>query len=470
MDHSQRPDRVTSRISWAQALILAWCLHWLLSLPSALAGDNWKFETLHLKTGRALHGLISKEGETTIEFKCVLRPPGEPSSVVETTVRRDEIKRIDRLEGKDRTLLEARVQALSRAGEKRRIESLEVKVGPWGSDPKGGLSYKSAYFLLRSDTRENIVRRAALRLEQIYAAYVGYLPPRHPAGQPTTILLVKSRAEYQEMLQKQGHRLLNPAFFDGATNQIVCASNLERLGDELEAIRKEQKELLAQLKVTEAKLRKEAKGQDLQERLREIEEARERIRATQLKNDLRFARATQRLFRTLYHEAFHAYLANFVYTSAEASVPRWLNEGLAQIFETAVIDGDELLVGRPEEERLKAVKAAEQRQGLIPLDDLLRAEGKSFLVAHGGDQQVSDRYYLTSWALAFYLTFERKLLSTPELDDYVRVLKKGAEPGEAFAELVGQPIPEFEKAFHLYLRGLRGNGRTTRPTSETSGR
>jgi hypothetical protein len=79
-------------------------------------------------------------------------------------------------------------------------------------------------------------------------------------------------------------------------------------------------------------------------------------------------------------------------------------------------------------------------------------------VAHAGDQQVSDRYYLASWALAFYLTFERKLLGTKALDDYVASLKRGTDPLAAFRTLVGQPLDEFDKGYRTYLQHLRPDG------------
>ena len=55
---------------------------------------------------------------------------------------------------------------------------------------------------------------------------------------------------------------------------------------------------------------------------------------------------------------------------------------------------------------------------------------KAFQVAHASEQESSDRYYLASWALSFDLAFNRKLLGTKQLDDYVHALKRGAKPLE----------------------------------------
>ena len=61
---------------------------------------------------------------------------------------------------------------------------------------------------------------------------------------------------------------------------------------------------------------------------------------------------------------------------------------------------------------------------LIAVLGVLKAGADSFLVNHAGDQELSDRYYLASWALAYYLATERKKLGSSELDKYVTLLKK----------------------------------------------
>jgi hypothetical protein len=77
-------------------------------------------------------------------------------------------------------------------------------------------------------------------------------------------------------------------------------------------------------------------------------------------------------------------------------------------------------------------------------------------MAHNdSSKQVADRTYLTSWAVAWYLTFDRKLLGTTALDQYVLALYRGVDERTAFQELVGEPLEDFEKAFRLYLQQLR---------------
>ena len=80
-------------------------------------------------------------------------------------------------------------------------------------------------------------------------------------------------------------------------------------------------------------------------------------------------------------------------------------------------------------------------------------------MAHTEDKQASDRHYLTAWALAFYLTFDRQVLGTPALDDYLKALQRGVEPLEAFRILSGQPLAKFEEGFRDYLKHLGQEGK-----------
>jgi hypothetical protein len=56
--------------------------------------------------------------------------------------------------------------------------------------------------------------------------------------------------------------------------------------------------------------------------------------------------------------------------------------------------------------------------------------------------------------------FERRIVGTARLDEYVRALGRGVDPLLAFRDLVGKPLDAFEKEFHSYLSRLRPDGTT----------
>ena len=425
-----------------------------------LATEQWKFDELHLTNGTIFTGLIVDETPAVVRFKIVIRPPGESTRTLLQRFERKQIQRIVRLDQEDRKTLAQRLRTLQPGYEQEQMDLLKLTRVPWGHGSKEfGLSYTSDYFVLVSNAGELIIKRAALRLEQVYAAYARCILPRQQTSQPTRIRLIRSLGEYHKALAERGQRILNPAFYDRDRNEIVCASELERLHVDLEKTRKENKEVSDRLKQDEKRVHKLPKGKEREDQLAKLAADRQRLEQTNRQNDRVFEKATERLFQTLYHEAFHAYLANYVYPPGQTDIPRWLNEGLAQIFETAVLEAGELRVGHADGKRLADVKNALRERKLVALKDLLQSGPMEFLVAHVGDQRVSDRYYLASWALAFYLTFELKKLGMPELNCYVCALKQQQkDPLKAFEQLVGQPLDEFELTFHEYLRQLRSNG------------
>ena len=448
----------------------------------APGNDDWKVDVIHRKRGVPLRGLVMEQGSSSVKIRCISRKPGSPTVVFTANVPRTEIARLELLSGADRTLLEQRLDALKRErqdlAERLRLLDPKGKSGPlpadaldlrrvaWPFDDKvKALGYRSTYFHLVTDCRPELVQLAAIHLEQVYAAYARSLPPRAPQATPTTILLTRSLGEYQAIARRRKLNLFNPAFYDPRRNRVVCGSDLERLFDELEKARAHHVRLRTQLKERRGELARVYRGKVPAELLVPLNDAENRIAPQEERNDKAFARARQRLFQLLYHEAFHAYLGTFVYPAREGSLPHWFNEGLAQIFETAIVEVGELRLGHADPDRLKAVRKAFAADRLLPVADLLRARPELFLIHQSRDRKVSqhdlhisERYYLASWALAFYLTFEKRLLGTRSLDDYVHALNRGTDPIVAFRDLVGQPLPQFEKDYLEYLKKLRPNG------------
>jgi hypothetical protein len=408
-------------------------------------------------------------------MKCISRKPGSPTIVFLEKLAPAEVDRVELLPPEQHALLGQRLEALRQErkllgehlkaldpaarGPVRSGDTVDLRPAGGQGLPGNALEYRSAYFRLVSNARAEVVQLAAIHLEQVYAAYVRCLPPRTTAAEPTTILLAGSLKDYQALARRRGVNLFNPAFYDPARNEIVCGSDLERLSARLEEARCHHKKLNADISGRLAELRRAYKNFVPAELRQPLEEARQKIRAAEDRNRAAFARVRRRLFQRLYHEAFHAYLANYVYPPGRgAQVPHWLNEGLAQIFETAIVEVGELRIGHADAERLTAVRQALRQGTLLPLADLLRSRPEHFKVAHAGDRQVSDRHYLAAWALAFHLTFERRVLGTRAFDDYVRALHRGTDPLAAFRDLVGRPRLQFEKEYLQYLQHLKLDG------------
>lgn len=450
----------------ALAALLGCCVMHSSAADPVLLPSEWSFDKLKLKNGAHLKGLILEETPTAVRFQRVYRLPGRPTITVTSRHFRSDIDKLEKLADADREILKQRLKEIdpSGEGERKRMETLELQVVEWNGKPKSALRYDSDHFSLISNAPEEIVRRSAVRLEQIYTAYASFLPPRYPGGKPTTIVLYPSLDEYQRLLADNGWKLQNAAFFNPHANRIVCGSNLVEHGKDLENARKLHAEHRAELDKREAEYRKffGKKPAELARYLQEIAVYRRKIAEADRLNDANFDRETRRLFSILYHEAFHAYASNFVYpmkrnsTTADGpgELPRWLNEGLAQVFESGLVEAGELRVDHPDKDRLQRVKTAVIKGELLSIRELLGVGPKHFLVAHNGERKEAERAYLAAWALAIYLTFDRRLIGTDTLDEYVRCVSQGAAAEEAFVKLVGQPLPAFEARFHEWLKKL----------------
>jgi hypothetical protein len=428
-------------------------------LPAS--SSDWKFDQIHLKNGAVLKGMIVEETQSLIRFHNVRRRPGRPTVVIATTIRPTECTRVERLSDLDRKTLQQRILDLEKntpQAERERMESLTLEVIAWGEIPDAGRRYTSDHFILTSNAPEEIIRRAAVRLEQIYAAYIRYLPPRHAGGKPTSVQLIIDMKEYERIVGELKQPFVNPAFFDPSTNRIVCASDVRRLGLELSQVRLKHSALRKELDKQASELSKLYTGKELKRVLEPIEQTRIRIANADRLNEALFDKETRQLFAMLYHEAFHAYVDGFVHPKSAGELPRWLNEGLAQIFETALVEAGELRVGHADSARLTQAKDLVRKNTVVSIAELIRSGSKQFVLAHLADRASADAHYVSSWAWAFYLTFEKRLLGSESLDRYVSQLKNGRSEAEAFEEFVGQKLTVIEEEFRKYVQQLQPDG------------
>ncbi|MCU0705467.1 MAG: DUF1570 domain-containing protein [Fimbriiglobus sp.] len=446
----------------------------LFGQPPGPSGD-WPTDEVRIKFGTVFRGLILEESTDGVRFRIVRRPPGRPSITLTTTFTAAEVDRITRLSDDDRKKLRERLAALDAdgAGEQDRITAIEFAPSDWLGKANAARRYTADQFVLVSGAEEDITRRAAVRLEKIYTAFARVLPPRRAAARPTRVDLADTLDDYRAVLQSAGVKVANAAVFFPTDNRIVCGSDLKRLGDSLRRTRLHHQQQRVALDRSEKELKELYKGskEELDRFLGGVRKEREKIVAAERENEAAFDAATRRLFAILYHEAFHSYAAAFVFPplkpeevkagAGTGELPRWLNEGLAQLFEDPVIEAGELRVGHADTARLKRVKEAAMKKaenGLVPLADLFRTGREQFVTAHAGETEVADRHYLTAWAVAHYLTFGRKVLGTQGLDDFLVAVNTGADPAKAFATLVGQDLPAFEKDWHDYLQRLQPDG------------
>ncbi|MEZ6139830.1 MAG: DUF1570 domain-containing protein [Zavarzinella sp.] len=437
----------------------------LLTLQSAWADptatSRWQTDTLVLRNGTTYRGVVLEETDRGVRFQIIAQNPGRPTVTLTCYFLTREIQKMVKISPEERQQLQEKLTHIQPENQKARIESIELQQIRWLNRDNAGFRYQSDFFSLESDAPAEIVRRAAVRLEEVFTAYLRFLPPRTKGGNPVLIRIHQSHKNYLASLPNLAN-FQNPAFYDPATNRIVCGSDLKRLGDDLALSRVQAEELLQEIQQQEMFVRRlYGKKPELGRHLQPLIARRKRVYDTIVQNDRTFENATQQLFRTLYHEAFHAYLAQFVFPTAggKTGVPRWLNEGMAQIFETAVFEAGELRIGHIDPIRLRDARNSLQDKKLPTIPQILGAESKAFVLSHETANRGASQIYLGSWAFATFCLFQLEILSAPNWEEFI---KTGAEKNEnwvqQFEQLAGMKLSEVEILFHSWLKEVKPDG------------
>ena len=452
-----------------------------LAVPSTACGqdaNSWTVERLRLKNGNVVEGLITSVNEDAIEVVELRRPPGRRMFLVARPIARFDVAQIERLDDAQRKVLEGKIQKFrSRTRvEQGRMDAVEL--APLELSNSKILRYEGDWFRLDSDLDPEMTRLCIVRLEQMFLAFRQVLPVRHlpRIDNWLKVRIYGSTHTYFDTLRTRGVEIRNLAYYDPVENLVVAGGDTGQFGVELAQCRQEHAKILDQydrwntglpgrLKQLEGELEQNGVARSERARIlaaarnrweKELVELRNQIRLLDRKNDSLMSGLVDKMLRSLYHEAFHAYLEDYVFRRSVAEVPNWLNEGLAQIFEAGLLDAGTLRIDSPDAEKLKPLKNDLAGEDPLSLSQLLKTDGQAFLVHRTGPVEEAQRRYLYSWGLAYYLTFERGLLDDERLEHFV--LKEQIAPGnstvEQFEKLVGQPLAEFEQQWRAFIREL----------------
>jgi len=427
-------------------------------------------ERVKLVDGREYEGLIESVDDAWIHLIHIHRPKSRPMFLVIRPIERSRIASVERLDPDQRAELRRQID---RFVNRARIEAAQAKAIELGAIDRGGTEYRryrGKWFDMETTLDEQRTRRAIVRAEQIFTAYRQILPPRLEANRPLRLVLLDSIDEYRTYLARMGIQVRSPACFLPADNLVVMGSDVSRFAAQLEEINARHDRLRAELETLEERLpgRLAEVGRQLKRNgtprgdtakllliarrkfEAEIDDKRKDLNCCDRENRRLFEAADDRMFRHLHHEAFHAYLENYVFPSRDNEVPRWLNEGLAVIFESGLFDPQGLRIDAPNRKALKLLQEDLKSERPLSLGELLEAEPAAFLVDDG-----ANRYYAHAWGLAYYLTFEKQLLTPTAMATYVKGNPNREAPVRDFEQLVAMPIDPLERAWRKYIARLK---------------
>lgn len=459
---------------WSWAVLLA-STGIAFSQEPDLSG-TWLLDTIQLKDGQTLEGLmLTDDAPGDFEFAEVRRPAGKPMYVVIRPIERRDILRIDPLSAEDRSATRQRLRNFVRraAIEARQIDQVQLK--PFEQSEKEGWQFRGEWFSLDSSASESTTRQAVVRMEQMFAAYRQMLPPLQTPRERLKIKLFGSTAEYSQFLRGFGLEIANPAFFAADFNLVAAGSDVDAFRKQVEtaveqhaaqrtAMESELTQLPARLAALLDQLRKAgipdadrkaivaAEQRTWQDRKQQLLVS---IAQAERRNAFKLDQVTQEMYARLYHEAFHAYLENYVYPHQEFDVPRWLNEGLALTFEAAQLDGNALRVDAPNQRLLLPLQQALREGSSVRLAEVLTARAEDFLPDHLSADRQAARLYQVSWGLAYYLVFQQPVLGSSQFEDFVAPSASKLPSIERFEKLVGKPLGQFEAEWREAILNMR---------------
>jgi hypothetical protein len=441
-----------------------------------------KLEELRLKDESSLHGLVDAENSRQTVFIEVFRPRGRQTHLRIRPIDNDQIAGITRLSSGDRAaaeklVAETRERVWIEAG---RMDAVDFKVSR--ENDRVVYRYEGEWFDLSSTADDESTRRAVVRLEQAFLAYHRALPPRLSPQSRLSVVLFGTSDEYQEHLRNANLDLANPAFYAVRENRIVAGADLITFGQQLaqsrtenEAVRQQWEKAAAAFPGEVQKLNQTLTNQGLSRdaiaqetrawRARfqgELTAARRQIFAVENANTSKFNRFAERLLAQLYHEAFHAYVENYVFRHGDAKhqLPRWLNEGLAQVFEAAIFEADTMRLDAPQPKTLALLQADLREQAPLRLADLLAAGEEPFVASHESDRRAAKRHYLYAWGFAYYLVFGPARLDATKLE---QLADRSATSAKHLEAILGKPLDEIEQEWR---KSMLGSAATTKATGD----
>ena len=151
------------------------------------------------------------------------------------------------------------------------------------------------------------------------------------------------------------------------------------------------------------------------------------------------------LWRVLAHEGFH----QFIGYEIGQQIPMWLNEGMAQYFETVFTIGSQFHVGQVSRSKLLYAQALIVNKQAPPLSELIQWDRATFYAN-------ANVAYPMSWALVYYLVNSNgERFGQSEFRRYMQDLKYGQNDYRSFQRRFGADINRWQADFENYILHLQ---------------
>lgn len=144
-------------------------------------------------------------------------------------------------------------------------------------------------------------------------------------------------------------------------------------------------------------------------------------------------RSRSQTFQVLQHEGFH----QFAFNHLGRELPTWINEGLAQYFEDAIIVGEKMTTGLASTRRLEQVQHALRTGTAIDFAELVGLTPEQWANALQTDPDRAALLYAQSWSIVFFLIHGDNDKYQPAFARYLQKVSAGRDSQTAFDEVFG---------------------------------
>ncbi len=142
------------------------------------------------------------------------------------------------------------------------------------------------------------------------------------------------------------------------------------------------------------------------------------------------------------HELTHSIVHN-----SSPDIPLWLNEGFAEIYGSTSPVGDDILIGRPEEEHLAVLR----ERGFMPVAEILSVGYDS---PEYNQDNLRPVFYAESWLMTHYMLVGAARTKS-HLPEYLARIGRGEDREQAFRAAFGVSTVDFTKELHAYAQEHR---------------
>ena len=144
-------------------------------------------------------------------------------------------------------------------------------------------------------------------------------------------------------------------------------------------------------------------------------------------------------YATAFHEYVHLHVKDNI-----PNAPLWLNEGLAELYESLQFSGSDVLIGTPKPGYLFLLRQLE----ILPLKTLFSIGTDS---PHYNERDKQGIFYGESWALVHYLMLGDRARQD-QFKQFLQRVARGDDAAKAIEGAYGITIDKLEQEFESYVR------------------